>query len=156
MEHLAARLAQIPGVVAVTLGGSRARGEARPGSDWDFGLYYRDQLDPADVRALGWEGHVAQPGDWGRLVNGGAWLTVEGQRVDLLYRQVGFVTTWVEEAQAGRFEVDLVGGYLAGMATYVLAGELFQRRGELLPPSSRRRQSRASLRSAKRRCIPPL
>lgn len=124
MEHLAARLAQIPGVVAVTLGGSRARGEARPSSDWDFGIYYRDHLDPADVVALGWDGHVVPPGAWGRLVNGGAWLTVEGQNVDLLYREVGFVTTWVEEAEAGRFEVDLVGGYLAGMATYVLAGEL--------------------------------
>lgn len=37
-------------------GGSRATGRARPQSDWDFGLYYRDTIDPADVRALGFEG----------------------------------------------------------------------------------------------------
>ena len=54
MEHLAERLAAIPGVVAVTLGGSRATGTAVEGSDWDFGLYYRRGLNPADITALGW------------------------------------------------------------------------------------------------------
>ena len=60
----------------------------------------------------------------GRLVNGGAWLTVEDQRVDLLYRDLDVVQHWLDEAEAGRYEVDQVEGYLAGMATYVLAGEL--------------------------------
>jgi hypothetical protein len=27
-------------------------------------------------------------GDWGPWINGGAWLTVEGKRVDLLYREL--------------------------------------------------------------------
>ena len=72
MEHLAARLAAIPGVVAVTLGGSRATNTAVAGSDWDFGLYYRGRLDPADILALGWPGRVFAPGQWGRIVNGGA------------------------------------------------------------------------------------
>ena len=58
MEHLAERLAEIPGVVAVTLGGSRATGTAVAGSDWDFGLYYRGGIDPADIVALGWPGRV--------------------------------------------------------------------------------------------------
>ena len=53
-EHLAVRLAAIPGVVAVTLGGSRATETAVEASDWDLGLYYRDRLDPADVTAFGW------------------------------------------------------------------------------------------------------
>jgi hypothetical protein len=42
----------VPGVVAVTLGGSR----------------------------------VFAPGEWGSIVNGGAWLTVGGAGVDLIYR----------------------------------------------------------------------
>ena len=33
-------LAGLPGVLAVTLGGSRAAGTARPDSDWDFAVYY--------------------------------------------------------------------------------------------------------------------
>ena len=61
MEHLAARLAAIPGVVAVTLGGSRATNTAVEGSDWDFGLYYRGKLDPADIVALGWPGRSSPP-----------------------------------------------------------------------------------------------
>src|SRR3954447_12852649 len=51
VEHLAPLFAAIPGVTAVTLGGSRARGEAGPDSDWDFGLYYRDTIDTAAIRA---------------------------------------------------------------------------------------------------------
>jgi hypothetical protein len=39
---------------------------------------------------------------------------VEGQRVDLFYRDLDAVRHWVEEAEAGRYEVDRVEGYLAG------------------------------------------
>ena len=34
------RLAGVPGVVAVVLGGSRARGTGNAASDYDIGLYY--------------------------------------------------------------------------------------------------------------------
>lgn len=124
MEHLAARLAAIPGVVAVTLGGSRATGTAVEGSDWDFGLYYRGGLDPADITALGWPGQVFAPGEWGSIVNGGAWLTVDGARVDLIYRDLDEVLRWTAAAGDGRFEIRREVGYVAGIATYVLAGEL--------------------------------
>ena len=124
MRELAEPLSRIPGVVAVTLGGSRATGAAREDSDWDFGLYYRERIRADDVRALGFEGTVAEPGEWGRIVNGGAWLTVEGQRVDLLYRDLDVVEHWAAEAEQGRFEIDRVEGHVAGLPTYVLAGEL--------------------------------
>jgi hypothetical protein len=124
VRELAEQLMEIPGVVAVTLGGSRAGGVVHPDNDWDFGLYYRDAIQADDVRALGFEGTVVEPGAWGRLRNGGAQLTVEDQRVDLLYRDLDVVQHWLDEAEAGRYEVDHVEGYLAGMATYVLAGEL--------------------------------
>jgi hypothetical protein len=115
---------EIPGVVAVTLGGSRAGSAIHPDSDWDFGLYYRDAIRADEVRALGFDGTVVEPGAWGRLVNGGAWLTVEDERVDLLYRDLDVVQHWLDEGETGRYEIDQVEGYLAGMATYVLAGEL--------------------------------
>ena len=124
MEQLATKLAAIPGVVAVTLGGSRASNTAVEGSDWDFGLYYRGSLDPADIVVLGWPGRVFAPGEWGRIVNGGAWLTIEGTKVDLIYRDLDEVLRWTAAAEDGRFEIDREVGYVAGIATYVLAGEL--------------------------------
>ena len=124
MEHLAERLAAIPGVVAVTLGGSRATGTAVEGSDWDFGLYYRGGLDPADITALGWPGRVFAPGEWGTIVNGGAWLTVDGAKVDLIYRDLDEVLRWTAAAEDGGFEIRREVGYVAGIATYILAGEL--------------------------------
>ena len=138
MEFIASRLAAIPGVVAVTLGGSRATNTAVEGSDWDFGLYYRGRLDPADIVALGWPGRVFAPGEWGRIVNGGAWLTIDGTEVDLIYRDVDEVLRWTEAAQDGQFEIQREVGYVAGIATYILAGELALGRvleGELPRPS---------------------
>jgi predicted nucleotidyltransferase len=118
------QVARVRGVAAVTLGGSRARGMARADSDWDFGIYYRGEIDTDAIRALGYPGHVAEPGDWGRIVNGGAWLEVAGERVDLLYRDLDVVEHWLAESKAGRFEIDRVGGHVAGLPTYTLAGEL--------------------------------
>jgi len=124
VEFIANRLAAIPGVVAVTLGGSRATNTAVKGSDWDFGLYYQGRLDPADIDALGWPGRVFAPGEWGQIVNGGAWLTIDGTKVDLIYRDLDEVLRWTEAAEAGHFEIHREVGYVAGVATYVLAGEL--------------------------------
>ena len=124
MEHLAAQLAAIPGVVAVTLGGSRATNTAAEGSDWDFGLYYRGTLDPAGIVALGWPGRVFAPGEWGRIMNGGAWLTIDGTKVDLIYRDLDEVLHWTAAAGKGQFEIQREVGYVAGIATYVLTGEL--------------------------------
>jgi predicted nucleotidyltransferase len=51
--YVADRLAGLPGVRAVTLGGSRAEGTHRPDSDWDFSVYYRGHFDPQDLRDTG-------------------------------------------------------------------------------------------------------
>jgi hypothetical protein len=67
---------------------------------------------------------VFEPGEWGRIVNGGAWLHVDGEKVDLIYRDLDDVTAWTAAAEAGRFEIQREVGYVAGIATYVLAGEL--------------------------------
>ena len=44
LTELAGRLVEVPGVVAVLLGGSRARGDHLAESDFDLGLYYRPHL----------------------------------------------------------------------------------------------------------------
>jgi hypothetical protein len=123
-SEIGERLAAIPHVVAVVLGGSRASGTHRPDSDWDFGIYYDGPLDPDDVRALGYPGQVFAPGEWSRLMDGGAWFDIDGTKVDVIYRSVDAVGHWIAEANEGRFEVELLGGYLAGFDTTVLVGEV--------------------------------
>ncbi len=150
VPRLVDQVARVPGVIAVTLGGSRARGTARPDSDWDIGLYYRGGIDAAAARELGYPGHITEPGEWGRIVNGGAWLEIDGERVDLLYRDLDVVEHWIAAADAGRFEIDRVGGHVAGLPTYVLAGELAL--GTVLHGSL----PRPSFTPALRRAAPPL
>ncbi len=124
LEELADRLAAVSGVVAVTLGGSRAAAARLEGDERDFRLYYRERLAVAEIRALGLEGEVSEPGAWGRLANGGGRLRANGRPVLLLYRDLDAVERWTQEAEAGRYEVDNAVGYVAGMASYALAGEL--------------------------------
>ncbi|CAM5239362.1 nucleotidyltransferase domain-containing protein [Streptomyces fumanus] len=125
LDLVADRLAALPTVRAVTLGGSRAQGTHRPDSDWDMALYYRGAFDPAGLRALGWEGEVSGVGDWGGGVfNGGAWLTVDGRRVDVHYRDLDVVEHELTEAGAGRFRVEPLMFHLAGIPTYLVVAEL--------------------------------
>jgi predicted nucleotidyltransferase len=127
IARLADRLHALPGVEAIVLGGSRATGTHRPDSDWDLGLYYRGSrggFDPADLRRLGYEGYVAGLGEWGPVVNGGAWLTVEGAPVDVLFRDLDLVEAWLDDAEHGRFEVLAQNGYIAGAPSYLPVGEL--------------------------------
>jgi hypothetical protein len=127
VQALAADLAGVPGVAAVVLGGSRARGAGRPDSDWDLGVYYRGgsrALDPRDIRALGHPGYVSELSAWGPVVNGGAWLTVGQLAADVLYRDLDTVQRWIAEAEHGRFEVLMQHGYVVGAPTYIPVGEL--------------------------------
>ncbi|GAA3238575.1 hypothetical protein GCM10020256_58990 [Streptomyces thermocoprophilus] len=56
------RLAALPGVRAVALGGSRAQGTERPDGDWDLAIYHRGAFAPDDLRAVGWDGEVSETG----------------------------------------------------------------------------------------------
>ena len=124
-DALADELAAMPGVEAVVLGGSRAQGRERPDSDWDLGVYYSPgDFSVEPIRALGLPGQVFGMGEWSRLMDGGAWFDVDGTKVDLIYRSVDAVAGWIDEAAAGRFAVELLGGYLAGFPTTVLVGEV--------------------------------
>jgi predicted nucleotidyltransferase len=145
VQALADELAAVRGVVAVVLGGSRATGTARADSDWDLGLYYRGTLAVNAIRALGHAGEVFEPGAWGGgLMNGGAWLRLATEastptRVDVVYRDLDAVGHCVDEARAGRFWVERLPFYLAGIPSYVPVGELalcvplFVRDGTTLP-----------------------
>lgn len=133
-ERVAARLGDVAGIVAVALGGSRARGDAQPDSDVDLGLYYAAAaaLDVAALRALAIaldERHallaVTAIGEWGPWINGGAWLTIDGQRIDWLYRDLGQVAVAIDECRAGRSRCYYQIGHPHGFHTHVYAAETY-------------------------------
>ncbi|WP_282943770.1 nucleotidyltransferase family protein [Cellulomonas endometrii] len=125
LDRLADPLAALPGVRAVTLGGSRAQGTARPDSDWDVAVYYRGSFQPQRLRDLGWPGEVSEVGGWGGGVfNGGAWLEVEGRRVDVHYRDLDVVEREVARARRGEVAVEPLMFHLAGIPTYLVVAEL--------------------------------
>ncbi|MFF7646600.1 nucleotidyltransferase domain-containing protein [Streptomyces canus] len=148
LDATADRLAALPTVRAVALGGSRAQGTARPDSDWDLAIYYRGDFDPADLRAIGWEGEVSEVGGWGGGVfNGGAWLTIDGRRVDVHYRDLDVVERESAEAEEGRFRVEPLLFHLAGIPTYLVVAELAVNqvlRGDLPRPAAYPAKLRAS------------
>ncbi len=111
------------------LGGSRARGEHSPDSDYDVGLYYRPPLDTDALLSLargvsGPRAAVAQPGEWGPWVDGGAWLHIGGAPVDWIYRDIDRVDASWEKAQRGEFEFHAQVGHPLGVPDFAYAGEV--------------------------------
>ena len=114
VTSLVKRLGAIRGISAVVLAGSYARGRAQPGSDIDLGLLYSEAA-PFPIRSVGDLAEdvndtagpvVTDFYGWGPWVNGGAWLTIGGQRVDFIYRSLEHVERVITDAEAGRYEVN--------------------------------------------------
>lgn len=129
LSSLVDELGRVRGVVAVVLGGSRARGTHRPDSDIDLGLYYRGELDIAALQALASRAsdapvEVTAPGGWGPWVDGGGWLTIDGQRVDWIYRDLDRVHRVWATCQAGDYQVVPQAGHPLGYYTHTYAGEV--------------------------------
>jgi predicted nucleotidyltransferase len=129
LRDVAERLVEVPGVRAVVLGGSRARGDHTAESDVDLGLYYRPPLDVdalgAVVREIaGPDARVTAPGEWGPWVDGGGWLQVDGTAVDVLYRDLDRVRRSWQEAQDGRFTWHAQAGHPLGVPSFAYAGEV--------------------------------
>ena len=115
LDKVVDRLRTVPGVAGVVLGGSWARGVARPDSDVDLGLYYRQESPFAisDIRKVAQEFSTsgAQPVvtefyEWGPWVNGGAWIQVNGGKIDFLYRSLDHVRQVIAEAEQGVWRHD--------------------------------------------------
>ncbi|MFD5036511.1 nucleotidyltransferase domain-containing protein [Streptomyces sp. NPDC058377] len=126
---MASRLTRLPGIEAVALGGSRARGTHRPDSDWDLGVYYRGAPDLDALTALasdvqGAPAEVAGPGGWGPWVNGGAWLTVDGVAVDWILRDLDRVESVWSDCREGRYEVGIQPGHPLGFWSPCYVGEV--------------------------------
>lgn len=133
LSHIVERLAGVPGVLAIALGGSRARGWQSANSDYDIGLYYRASapidlvLLDAVAAALDDEkrrGLMSPFGGWGAWVDGGAWLKIEGRPVDLLYRDLDRVDAAIEAALRGEFETAYHVGHPHAFLSTIYAGEV--------------------------------
>ncbi len=114
LERLIDSLRPVPGVVALVLGGSYARGTQHATSDLDVGLYYAE-ANPfaiADIKRVADEIAVQTAPvvtdfyEWGRWVNGGAWIQTAAGKVDFLYRNLDQVQRTLDEAEQGNFQHD--------------------------------------------------
>jgi hypothetical protein len=129
LGELAARVAEVPGVIGVVLGGSRARGTHIPDSDTDLGLYYRAPLDVDRLGRLAREvagpaAAVTAPGGWGPWVDGGGWLRVDGAAIDWIYRDLDRVGEVWAGAELGRYRFHQQTGHPLGFPDFAYAGEL--------------------------------
>ncbi|MFC7456130.1 nucleotidyltransferase domain-containing protein [Brachybacterium sp. GCM10030267] len=130
LRRVADEVTGVPGIEAVVLGGSRARGTHHAGSDVDLGLYY--EAATLDVAALtraargvvGAPVQVAGPGGWGPWVDGGAWLEVDGTAVDLILRDVERVREQRDRAIRGEIGFHWQLGHPLGFLDVTYAAEI--------------------------------
>lgn len=133
VERLVCALDQVPGIDAIVLGGSRARGTAHDGSDYDIGLYFNERcpLDTQRLSAVASEladdpsaTAVTSIGEWGPWIVGGAWLSIEGRKVDLLYRNIDEVRRIMDACHAGDITMDYQPGHPHGFCSSIWMGEI--------------------------------
>jgi len=133
LERIVPALADVGGIEAVVLGGSRARGTAHEASDYDIGLYFSADRPLATDRLLQVAktmvdnpdaAKVTPVGGWGPWIVGGGWLSLAGQKVDLLYRCSDDVARVIEACRSGRISVDYQPGYPHGFCSAIWMGEI--------------------------------
>ena len=133
LARLTPALADVPGVAAVVLGGSRARGTATETSDYDLGLYFRCGR-PLDTEVLlravrplvdhPETAAITSIGEWGPWIVGGGWLRIAGKKVDVLYREIEAVDAVITDASAGRISMHYQPGHPHGFCSAHWMGEV--------------------------------
>lgn len=132
IQHIVEEVKPVPGVRALALGGSRARGTHTASSDIDLGIYCHPG-QPLDIAALSAvaarldDRHnldlVTPVGGWGPWINGGGWLTVDGQAVDFVYRDLAKLEGVIDDCLGGIIEIFYQPGHPHGFVTSIYAGE---------------------------------
>jgi hypothetical protein len=133
LDRFVEKLKQVPGIVAIVAGGSKARGTADTFSDTDHGLYY-DRQNPLNVGVLDAvaaecddrrrSGLVTAIGEWGPWIDGGGWLQMDGHLVDLLYRETSKVEAVFDDLIDGRIEVAYQPGHPFGFLSSIYVSEV--------------------------------
>ncbi|WP_242055697.1 nucleotidyltransferase domain-containing protein [Nostoc flagelliforme] len=112
---------------------SRARGNHTNKSDVDLGIYYNSE-NPPDLIALnrlaselddkGRVNLITAIGEWGKWINGGGWLQVQGVGIDFLYRDLAKVNRVIDDCHAGQITIDYQPGYPHGFVSSIYMGEI--------------------------------
>jgi predicted nucleotidyltransferase len=133
VTHIISHLQHIKGISAIALGGSRARGTHTEKSDVDVGIYYEAEgsLDLAELSRVATElddNHrenlITPIGGWGKWINGGGWLCVDGVAVDFLYRDLARVRQVIADNHAGKITIDYQPGHPHGFVSSIYMGEI--------------------------------
>ncbi|MCP1156587.1 nucleotidyltransferase domain-containing protein [Bacillus infantis] len=133
MNEISKELKDVPGIVGVVLGGSRARGTHHATSDIDIGIYY-DESEGFDVEKVSKiatkldddhrENLVTSIGEWGEWINGGAWVVVQGYHVDLIFRDIKRVSQVVDECLSGKVSPHYHTGHPHAYLNVMYMGEI--------------------------------
>lgn len=133
IERITEELRGVPGVTGVVLGGSRAKGTARPDSDIDIGIYYDEAqgFKVEDIAKIAKklddehrDGIITSLGEWGAWVNGGGWLVIEGYHVDFLFRDVHRVSGIIDDCSAGKVSAHYQTGHPHAYLNVMYMGEI--------------------------------
>jgi predicted nucleotidyltransferase len=133
IDNIVEKVAQVSGVAAVVLGGSRAKETHTSKSDIDIGIYYESEktfdLDSlqkvaTDLDDSHREQLITKIGEWGPWINGGGWLTVSGYPVDFLFRDINKVSNVVDQCLTGKITIDYYPGHPHGFINAIYMAEV--------------------------------
>lgn len=133
LNEICRELKNIPGIVGIVLGGSRARGTHHEKSDIDIGIYY-DESGGFNTRELSKvaaklddehrEDLVTPIGGWGPWVNAGGWLIVQGYHVDFILRDIKRVSQVIDDCLVGNVSTHYHTGHPHGYLNVMYMGEI--------------------------------
>lgn len=131
LDKITRVLEEMPGVVGVVLGGSRARGTHRPDSDIDIGIYYDSEFDPSSLNPFATildDAHrtdlITPFGGWGEWVNGGGWLMMDGFHVDFIFRDIRRVEQVIDDCLTGKITTHYHAGHPHAYINAMYMGEI--------------------------------
>ena len=133
LNKIVEELNDIPGVIGIVLGGSRARGNNLETSDIDIGIYYDEYLgfntEDLSVAAAKLddehrENLVTPIGGWGPWVNAGGWLTIDGYHVDFILRDIDRVEEEINDCIEGKITTNYQTGHPHGYLNVMYMGEV--------------------------------
>jgi hypothetical protein len=132
LDEVTEALRAVPGVAALALGGSHARGTQTPESDLDIGLYYCQEtpFSTENIREIarryspGADPTVTDFYEWGPFVNGGAWIANPVCKIDFLYGNLDQLDEIVATAQQGEWRHNFDQKPPFGFRTVTTLGEI--------------------------------